>query len=208
MSTVEKNDDNKTFEGTNIDVMRKKSKAAGTAKRARERRVKMSLSKYMKSLGVAFGIGGIVVGTVMPQVEKVRESFVDTSVISECQMDFRNRIVNQYGHICEDQVNFWYDYAGIASKMMEYDDFDTAVYLLCTVDSHLSINSVLACTEYENLDNYLNARGYKDKDEFMEVARKKMLLSAEISEKSQELQNMQNRYDGEKTEISISGGRK
>lgn len=121
------------------DILKGNS-ASGATGRRKTKFIRISESEYMHRLknialktavvtSIAIGVVGYGGSHI---ASSVNEFFVESSIQNELQKDF-SPIVTSNTHRTEDNQHYWYDYAKIASRMKDYDNYDLAV-LSCYLD--------------------------------------------------------------------------
>ena len=92
--------------------------------------------------------------------------------------DFYDSAIKPNQHLTDNGQYFYYDYSEIGDYVENMDDkLEGVYYLEENMSAH--VDEVLQYTSFENLENAIEASGYKDLDEFMVYYKKQILWNIE-----------------------------
>lgn len=144
---------------------------------------------------VAFGA---ITGT--PAINFLTNKISENMEIDQSLYHFKQEVIFKNTHRTDDLQAKWYDTDAIAN----YVKTDEDVYLVYRSIGEENTNKVLeSATEYNSVDQFLEAHHYKDVNEWKKVANKQLLLSNEISKNQEELQKMQSEYSANQINSNI-----
>lgn len=188
------------------EQLRQKSTSGSVGKRE-DRYIRIKYSRYKKSIKALIATTIIAVSAIIGGGKAVVDTAKDMITITQLEADFKTDVVNPKTHRTENHQNYYYDYANLADYIENMEDFDEGVYyLLLTIGEHQT-NQVLEHTKYKSIESFLEAKGYKNVDEFKKSMKKKVLLEDEIERKERELKEMQEEHLDTTTEEYKAGGK-
>lgn len=175
------------------ESLRDNSLRQGTGTRKRNT-IKVDAEKFKKaliSLVVATSIATAgLIGGGTHVVNTLKESMLVGGNIK----DFQVEVISPETHRTMDNEHYYYDYSDIARHMEDRGHFDNDVYYLISSIGEFQANRVMAYTDYDSIDNYLNKNGYKDAEEFLDHQRQEIVVQEQITEKQNELDRMNEEY--------------
>ena len=174
---------------TNTDTAIQKKEAVATErpKRSKTRRVNISLTSYHRRLATAAILSTTIALGGLGLSKKAVQYYTDMSVIRTYNKAFDSDVIKPEKHPTQDHMKYYYDYSDMAQKIMNYDNIDTAVYLLVFDIGEYQADRVMECTPYKSLESFLQARNYSDIEDFRKKARDMLLLEDKIKKQQQEL---------------------
>ncbi len=190
------------------ESLRDNSLRQGTGTRKRNT-IKVDAEKFKKaliSLVVATSIATAgLIGGGTHVVNTLKESMLVGGNIK----DFQVEVISPETHRTMDNEHYYYDYSDIARHMEDRGQFDNDVYYLISNIGEFQANRVMAYTDYDSIDNYLNKNGYKDTEEFLDHQRQEIVVQEQITEKQNELDRMNEEYGNTQvaTQESTFGGK-
>ena len=172
------------------DSYKKRSTTGASSRRNGNKKIRMNLKDYRKSLcsmslATAIAVSGLIAGG-----SHLVDSMQKSMIINNLHRDFRMEYIVPETHRTEDHQNYYYDYDHIAQHLEDYEEFDVGLYLLETDIGEYQTNKVMNYTKYGTIDDYLEQKGYKDNNEFKKTMEKKIVLLNELEENKNELQEM------------------
>ena len=199
----------------NADNLVRRSVSQGdVAQRERARVVKAQQRRQQRQRRVAalligcMILGGITVGVA----NEVAESIHDNRIVYEQTSAFRRDVIYPNTHRTQNLQYYYYDYDDIADAIMEDGkDFSTELYKAYADLGEYQTNRVMKYTDYDDLESYVKAKGFKDIDEWADAEKKKIVLQAELDEKKSQLDDMHRELNGDQVmdavEDSFVGGK-
>ena len=169
---------------------RRQSTTGASAKRDPNRRIRMKYSDYKKTIKTVAIATAITVSVVLAGTNMYAGTIHDRMTTGRMINDFHREYIAPETHRTNDNQHYFYDYFDIANRMEQMEDFDEGVYLLVNDIGEYQADRVLAYTDYDNFENYLNTHNYKDSDDFNKTMSKKIVLEEEIENKNNEIRNM------------------
>lgn len=183
--------ESRNYNEKDVDAIRRKSMSGESGKRTGEKSIRMPLSVYkarLKLLAVAVALVTSVAVSCVPGAIK---TVSDNWTVNKLMTSFHSEYVKPETHRTDDNQHFFYDYDDIAKHLEEYGDFDEAVYLLNRDIGYYQTGQVLKWTPYDSFTGYLEAKGYKDEEDFQDVMKKQVIMGIELAEMREELDQMQ-----------------
>lgn len=169
----------------------KKASLEGSSGKRTDRRISMKMSDYKRTLKALAAAVAISASIVIGGGAAAYNYLQNNAYVNNMTFQFRKEIISPETHRTDNNKYYFYDYMDIAKKIKESDDFDLGVYLFFRATDETQTDRVLAYTEYKDLHSYITVRGWKDADEWKKEMRKYIVLTGQIAEKKEELDNMQ-----------------
>lgn len=178
--------------------------------------IRVSKKAFVKCMAGCLAAGVIVGGLGAIEVPKVIENFKEkveiTSVLSKYQTD----IVSDNTHRTEDKEHYWHDYVSISRELdKDVGTFDEKLFAVYNYVGEDGVNEVLrhsnVGSEYASVSEYMESKNYSDnkdwkktvydrislKNKLEDNSREQELISAELSQMSNESQNATMIFDNE-----------
>lgn len=186
---------------------RRQSTTGASAKRDPNRRIRMKYSDYKKTIKTVAIATAITVSVVLAGTNMYAGTIHDRMTTGRMINDFHREYIAPETHRTNDNQHYFYDYFDIANRMEQMEDFDEGVYLLVNDIGEYQADRVLAYTDYDNFENYLNTHNYKDADDFNKTISKKIVLEQEIENKNNEIRNMLQNHTVTPQDITYGGNK-
>lgn len=188
----------------------KEKSTSGSIGKRKEHPMRITREEYLRkiktytiltALGVASAIGGgkVLADKIHNQItiNTTRKVYYDDLIGNGKEED-----ADRNWHPTDEGGDIWYDYGGIAHDLKNLNadgkhevEFDIGVSSLINYIGDEQTNTVLRYTDYEGLDEYLDAKGFDDSESFQKEMNKEIILNSQISKKERELKEMRNEDD-------------
>ena len=156
----------------------------------------------------------VIGGVAADKIDDVVLRMEQNAVVSDQIGNFKLNVINEFTFRTENNKHYYRDYDKIANSLTEYgDDFSKNLYFTYASIGEEETNSVLANTEYKDLNTFLTENSYSSISDWTSSEKKEIILEYEIAEKQNELSKMQGEYtnlvtNGNSTDLGQYGGQK
>ncbi len=196
------------------EEMRRKSLNGSSAKRTRNKKVKVPKKSYRKKLLKLVAVVAVAAGLTIGGINKIND-IQDQLIVNEQASEFYSEVMantqQRLPSTDENPNNWGYDHNKINNRIEENEyDYDEALYFfLVNLDHNKTYNmdTLIQCgRQYENYADFLKQNGYENSEDFKETMKKKIVLESEIDERKQELSEMYKEHDTNKVQASNTNG--
>ena len=143
-------------------------------------------------------IGGVAVDKIDDVISKMEQN----AIVNDQKGDFAMDVINEHTHRTSDNSGYYRNYDKIANDITNSNgDFSRNLYFTYSIIGEEETNSVLAYTQYNDIETFLNKNNYSSTDEWVKDEKKEIILEHNMNIKQNELSKMQGEYN----EL-ISGG--
>ena len=188
-----------------LKELRKKSLEGNNGK-VKEHPMRITREEYLRKIKTYIALTAIVVASTIGGGKVLADKIHDSIVVGVTKNEYYNDLIGnnkeeseRNWHPTDEGGNIWYDYAEIANDLKDLNadnehevEFDIGVSSLLDRLGEEDTNTVLRYTGYGGLDEYLEAKGYSDTDEYQKDMNKEIVLNSEIGKKRRELNSMRN----------------
>ena len=175
------------------DLVRRSTSSTGAVQKDRARVIKAQQRKQQRQrrmatlLVISMILGGVAVGAANEVVDTIHEN----RIVYEQTSQFRRDVIYPNTHRTDNLQYYYYDYDDIADAIMEEGkDFSTELYKAYADLGEYQTNRVMKYTNYDSVEDYVKACGFKSIDDWVDAEREKIVLQAEIDAKKSELDSM------------------
>ena len=207
-----------------IERLKKKSKS-GNIGRRKEHSMRITREQYLRNLTKYIGITTLAVSLSIGGGRMLAKKLNDTLTVNSTKYEYYDGLVNGHKENNYEDRN-WREpnpdnmemgpqisEGGIAYDLMGLNpddkygyEFDVGVASLIDCDPDLNIDGILYFTDYGNLDNYLEQKGYDSVKDLQKDINKQIVVKQEIDEKQKELNDMRDTDRVvESTEVTKAG---
>lgn len=196
------------------EEMRRKSLNGSSAKRTRNKKVKVPKKSYRKKLLKLVAVVAVAAGLTIGGIHKIND-IQDQLIVNEQASEFYSEVMantQQRLQSTDENPNNWgYDHYEINNRIEENEyDYDEALYFfLINLDHNKTYNmdTLIQCgRQYEDYADFLKQNGYENSEDFKETMKKKIILESEIDERKKELSEMNKEHDTNKVQASNTNG--
>ena len=167
-----------------------RNSTSGNRERIQKQRKKVSSKQ--KSRRIVAGILACMAigGVTVTGVEALATKIENNSILSDARTDFHTTFISPNSKRSIDTRYYYYEYQKIANQLEESkENLSKNIYLSYADLGEEQTNKILDCTEYDNLDNFLNQNGIS-KEDWIKQEKEKIILNHEIEEKQKDLAEM------------------
>lgn len=192
------------------EEMRRKSLNGSSAKRTRNKKVKVPKKSYRKKLLKLVAVAAVAAGLTIGGIHKIND-IQDQLIVNEQASEFYSEVMantQQRLQSTDENPNNWgYDHYEINNRIEENEyDYDEALYFfLINLDHNKTYNmdTLIQCgRQYEDYADFLKQNGYENSEDFKETMKKKIVLESEIDERKKALSEMNKEHDTNKEQAS------
>lgn len=192
------------------EEMRRKSLSGSSAKRTRNKKVKVPKKSFRKKLLKLVAIAAVAAGLTIGGIHKIND-IKDQLIVNEQASEFYSEVMantQQRLQSTDENPNNWgYDHYEINNRIEENEyDYDEALYFfLINLDHNktYNIDTLIQCgRQYEDYADFLKQNGYENSEDFKETMKKKIVLESEMAERQKELSEMNKEHDANKVQAS------
>lgn len=196
------------------EEMRRKSLSGSSAKRTRNKKVKVPKKSFRKKLLKLVAIAAVAAGLTIGGIHKIND-IKDQLIVNEQASEFYSEVMantQQRLQSTDENPNNWgYDHYEINNRIEENEyDYDEALYFfLINLDHNKTYNmdTLIQCgRQYEDYADFLKQNGYENSEDFKKTMKKKVILESEIDERNQELSEMYKEHGTNKVQASNTNG--
>lgn len=196
------------------EEIRRKSLSGSSAKRTRNKKVKVPKKSYRKKVRNFVIVAAVAAGLTIGGIDKIND-IQDQLIVNEQANEFYSEVMantqQRLPSTDENPNNWGYDHNKINNRIEKNEyDYDEALYLfLVNLDYNKTDNmdTLIQCgSKYENYADFLKQNGYENSEDFKETMKKKIVLESEIDERKQELSEMYKEHDTNKVQASNTNG--
>ena len=182
---------------SSYDDLRRKSTSGGSAQRNRQRKEKLARKKKIRRIKYMLVAAGTTVAILLGGAGV--KDIQDKIVVEGAANEFYLEVIKDNIHPASAPGKYWIDYYTVAKEMEDYADdnkmdFCEAVYFcsksMPSYDHDNQLSCVLKFCDYEDLNHFYKDNGFKDKDDFNEQMYKEVLLSSDVNDKKNQLEQM------------------
>ena len=181
------------MDNSNEDLQRRlkeQSLEGESGKRDPNRKIKMKLKDYKKTLAAVAIAASIATSVVIGGGSAVANHLNESMLVGSLISDFRQECIYKETHRTDDLQHYYYDYPDIATYIEGMEDFDLGVYLAYKSIGEHQTDQVMRYTNYRSFENYLEAHDFDDAAAFDKAMKKHAALTAEVNQKQEELKQM------------------
>lgn len=169
-----------------------KSRNGSSGRRTRKKE-NVSSSNFKNRL-LVLGLTATMLFGIQQAGSFALDEIQEGKIYHELQDNVRTEYIVDNTHRTNDNEHYWYDYAAIADKLEDSENFDRDLFIMSQNSNYFDMNEVLKYTDYGNLDNYLEAKNFDDKESYVEGMKDYIESSIEIDmafdEREKELNKM------------------
>ena len=190
-----------------VDKMKNNS-LSGNKGVKKEHKMNISREEYLRRMKIYIGTTAMAVAFTIGGGKLLADKIKDTATINTTRYEYYNGLINGHKendykdknwHPTDEGGHYWYDEGSIAQDLEALNEnekygyeFDVGVSSLIDHIGENEVNKVLRYTEYGGLDEYLDAKGFKDTDELKKEINKEIIIKSNIDKKQKELDEMRN----------------
>lgn len=181
------------MDNSNEDLQRRlkeQSLEGESGKRDPNRKIKMKLKDYKKTLAAVAIAASIATSVVIGGGSAVANHLNESMLVGSLISDFRQECIYKETHRTDDLQHYYYDYPDIATYIEGMEDFDLGVYLAYKSIGEHQTDQVMRYTNYRSFENYLETHDFDDAAAFDKAMKKQAALTAEVNQKQEELKQM------------------
>ena len=192
------------------EEMRRKSLNGSSAKRTRNKKIKVPKKSCRKKLLKFVAVAAVAAGLTIGGIHKIND-IQDQLIVNEQASEFYSEVMantQQRLQSTDENPNNWgYDHYEINNRIEENEyDYDEALYFfLINLDHNKTYNmdTLIQCgRQYEDYADFLKQNGYENSEDFKETMKKKIVLESEIAEREKKLSEMSKEHDANKVQAS------
>ena len=125
-----------------MKAIRRNSMSGESGKRTGEKKIKMTLSAYKARLKLLAITVAAVTSVALSCVPGAVKTVSDNWTVNKLMNEFHVTYVSPETHRTDDNEHYWYDYAAIADKLEDSENFDRDLFIMSQNSNYFDMNEV------------------------------------------------------------------